>query len=198
MRTRRAVAVSAFCCFHAAAILWWNVVTMRPPDPSAQQASGVSEAWAKGRERVRGSAVGHVLDRALSGYVRATTTWQNWYLFAPDPPLYAPRIQIYGIRRVREGVEMDPRPLFELDDVDLDDQRLLLARPPCGFEVSDDPRAIYLRGAWTRHVLRERVHAVGYVGARTVCRLWALPMPSEERGAFAGTPEDLVLWEGPL
>jgi hypothetical protein len=192
--TRRAVAVSLFCGGHAVAILWWNLVTLPPPRPTATRGMAVYEAWAAARQQLRGGS----LDAVLSGWVRASTTWQQWYLFGPDPPLHTAKLRVYGIRRVGAGVEIDPQPVFELDDVDVDDQRLRLASPPCGFELGDDPRAVYLRGAWTRYVLRERVQATGYVGARLVCSVWPLPDPGAQSGAFEGAAEDIVLWEGAL
>jgi hypothetical protein len=176
------------------ALLWWNLVTVPPPEATAPSARGLHRGWVGARERVKNETVNAV----LGGYVRAATLWQRWYLFAPDPPRYGPKLRIYGVREVPGGHVLDPEPLFEVGDVALDDHRLMLASPPCGFEVSDDPRAAYLAAAFTRWVVQHRVQATGYVGARLTCTVWPLPGPDGGPPAFAGPGEDIVLWEGPL
>ena len=177
------------------AVLWWNLLSIDPPTPTAQSSLGLHRAWVAARGKVHNEAV----DEVFGSYIRLATLWQRWYLFAPDPPRHGPKLRIYGVREVPGGHVLDPQPLFEVTTDDVDDHRLMLASPPCGFEVIDDPRAAYLAAAFTRYAVKHRVHATGYVGARLVCTVWPLPGPDGgDPPAFEGPGSDIVLWEGPL
>jgi hypothetical protein len=184
--------VSAFVVVHVAALAWWNL----------GEIDYVGRDGAVGRFRGAVAvldAIGVVRD-ALAGYVRATGLWQSWVLFGPDAPHETGVLELSGI----EGFDgtgaplVDPDPLWTSEDADITVHTQMIGNPPCGWDRSDRPLAIHLRGAWARwHATRlARARGRSYVGAELVCRVRTLPGPDAATDATTTRVE--LLWAGQL
>lgn len=200
--TTRKVAISTFICAHLLALAWWNlgVIDYRPPALAPAQGDG----WTKLRAGVdavdrRGAA------RALAKtYMRATGLWQRWIMFGPDVPHETGHVEVHGIVGfdARRRPILDPDPIRDGESATIADINQMIGNPPCGWDRSARPQAVFLRGAYARFLAAEasRARARDYVGVQLLCVLRTLEAPGEL------PPEDLdalqwrveALWAGPL
>jgi hypothetical protein len=90
--------VSAFVAVHLASLAWWLVPADGLPKDDRMLAGPAWLASLEGRafefkNRHRDSLVGKALER----WTFLTASWQNWRLFAPNPPVEHNWLAVYGV-----------------------------------------------------------------------------------------------------
>lgn len=195
--TWRRIAVSSFIAFHLSALAWWNLGVI---DYRTAHARRPGDWYAK----LQGAAEtvdpsGTVRD-TLVAYMRGTGMWQRWILFGPDAPHATGHVQVWGIVGFDAAGQpvVDPEPLHDSLDPNVTDHTRLIGNPPCGFDRSDHPLAVYIRRAFAQMHAREAAAARGtiYVGVQLSCLTRPLPPPGEDPDGPQPVPD--ILWAGPV
>lgn len=121
-RFARKLAISAFIAWHLASVFWWNIPEWGygQDRPAALPAALLNAedaicAWRRAQldfppPEGKGSALSGLLRR----YTVATATWQNWWMFAPNPTngcKYLTVKAVVGYDKDRAPI-YDPEPLW--------------------------------------------------------------------------------------
>ena len=193
----RNVAVSGFVVLHLCALVWWNVGEVEYTAPGSTSPHPAVQRFRDGVDVID---PGEVIRSTLAAYVRGTGLWQRWVLFGPDAPHETGIVELHGIERFdRSGQPvLDPVPVRTTQEPDITERTQLIGNPPCGWDRSEHPLAVLLRGSYARfHAARTAAErGRSWVGAQLTCRVRTLPPPGEPEGEPRWTTE--LLWAGPI
>ena len=124
----RKAAISAFIVVHVSALLFWNLP--RGPFPCDQRVADLPSWFLQGESQLyawKKDLEDHMYDAPerrsaqatiaglLSQYVIRTATWQNWWMFAPNPINIDRYITVKAVIGYGAGHDPDKSPKFVYD-----------------------------------------------------------------------------------
>jgi hypothetical protein len=116
VRVLRKLLVSGFVAFHVASVLWWNI----PANgfPAGDRAAALPAWFLRAEDALfawkRRVGPRSALAAALESYTVRTATWQQWWMFAPNPLGFHRYIRVHAVIGTSpEGTAIyDPEPLY--------------------------------------------------------------------------------------
>ncbi len=210
LRAGRKVAVSGYIAFHLASVLWWNIPlhgypadTRRAPLPEWAWRAG--EALGEWKRRVGPqSRIVHWLE----GYTRASATWQQWWMFAPNPLGVHRYIRVQAVLgETPEGRPIyDPEPLYTSYRGSLDEElRRFSTLGGALAPYTHDHKFVenlslgefdHCLDPFARHFGRvyERKTGRRPVAIHVICTEFPLPEPFSGTRAWEVRPREWILW----
>jgi hypothetical protein len=204
VRILRKIAISAFVTFHAASIIWWSIpmngFNANPAAPLPEALVRAENALFAWKRRVGPESR---VARALESYTIASATWQNWWMFAPNPVAVVRYLTVKAV--VAFGPDKtpiyDPVPLWTSYRGTIDeDLRRFGGSYTHEHKFTENLTGEYDPKIYVSQLARffcfeyERRSGRRPLEVHVICDEYALPPPTSGKSAADEPPREWVYW----